>query len=151
MIVLSDKSCSQSYNRPLKGDAIWPSEPEVGLTTLVSRGGKVGTAPRAVLADFSPSEDAMVITSLPVERGRSTLPDLPRSARSADPTHGRFQQLAAGRFKPLNGRPETGKFAAAIIYQDPQPIIRSPVSPLSITILCLEGWADHPWSAAVTR
>jgi hypothetical protein len=32
--------------------------------------------------------------SAAVERGRSTLPDAPRSARSADPTHVRFLRLA---------------------------------------------------------
>jgi hypothetical protein len=81
----------------------------------------------------------MVITSHPrykVERGRSTLAEAPRSARSADPTHEWFQGLVVGRFKPLGGKPETGKFTADIQGPSQSSGLRFP---FEFMIICLEG------------
>ena len=58
---------------------------KVGLTTLGQPGGQVGTAPRAVLGGSGTKEgrDGDHVPTL----------DTARSARSADPTQGRYKRL----------------------------------------------------------
>ena len=59
---------------------------KVGLTTLGQPGGQVGTAPRAVLGGSGTKEgrDGDHVPTL----------DTARSARSADPTQGRYKRLS---------------------------------------------------------